>query len=174
MRGCKQTFIVAFCAPIQHGAIIGPAHRLCVISVVALGFPLEGQGWIDDRRLQPFFIKAFDAALGVERAYSRVGTFTVGNAWIPSAALACISEGAKNSSADGGTARDLGGTSIDLQVLDAVAGPFELRGAGFVYGFAVFEPQFWTFDEMAVGVDRAGIAKLMKCFFLVFHRRGLQ
>src|SRR6516165_9358805 len=174
MRGCKQTFIVAFCAPIQHGAIIGPAHRLCVISVVALGFPLEGQGWIDDRRLQPFFIKAFDPTLGVERAYSRVGTFTVGNAWIPSAALACISEGAENSSADGGTARDLGGTSIDLQVLHAIAGPFELQGAGFVFGFAVFEPQFWTFDEMAVGVDRPGIFQLVKSLFLVVHEMAPQ
>src|SRR5215469_13880437 len=104
MRGRKQTFIVALCAPIQHGTIIGPAHRLCVISVVALGFPLEGQSWIDDCRLQPFFIKAFDAALGIERAHSWGGTFTIRNAWIPSAALACISEGAENSSADGGTA----------------------------------------------------------------------
>src|SRR5215472_19150256 len=115
MRSRKQTFIVAFCTPIEHGAVIGPAHRLCVISVVALGFPLEGQGWIDDSRLQPFFIKAFDAALGVERDDSRVGTFTVGNAWIPSAVFAGISEGAENGSADGGTARDLGRTSIDLQ-----------------------------------------------------------
>src|SRR6516165_10093770 len=75
---------------------------------------------------------------------------------------------------DGGTARDLGGTSIDLQVLHAIAGPFELQGAGFVFGFAVFEPQFWTFDEMAVGVDRPGIFQLVKSLFLVVHEMAPQ
>src|SRR5581483_2361771 len=154
--------------PVGDPAIVGTAHRLRVFGIVGIGLPGQRETRIDDRSVEPFEVKPFEAILGVRGAQWKVVAVT--NAGIE------VDGGAGHFAHLGNVAEvaatvDTRGDAVDFEIFEVVLVGFQANRAIAILGLAVALPQGLVLEDMAVGVDRARILQLVNLFLGVAHTR---